>query len=244
VNEAELVGGVLFDVRDPAATELTLVELLTSPPDPFRAREAGLEPRLVETLRKSLPDDRRSVEMACARGAAWVLGRRSVATDTNWEVVASLPGGAALPVGLRRTTGETMIGLASTAQGRIRFAAPYVDESGISYLIDSIVSATQRGVTVEVFDPPAWEPARAAISALADAVAAGGDSARFHLVRAAVDAPFAHLKVMVVDASAAYVGSANITAAGLAGRNLELGVLVRGAEVSVIDRILDLYQAR
>jgi phosphatidylserine/phosphatidylglycerophosphate/cardiolipin synthase-like enzyme len=47
---------------------------------------------------------------------------------------------------------------------------------------------------------------------------------------------------MVVDAKAAYIGSANITAAGLAGRNLELGVLVRGDQVAVIDKILDLYQ--
>jgi phosphatidylserine/phosphatidylglycerophosphate/cardiolipin synthase-like enzyme len=57
------------------------------------------------------------------------------------------------------------------------------------------------------------------------------------------DAPFSHLKVMVVDASTAYIGSANITAAGLAGRNLELGVLVRGGRVDLIDRILDLYRA-
>jgi phosphatidylserine/phosphatidylglycerophosphate/cardiolipin synthase-like enzyme len=62
------------------------------------------------------------------------------------------------------------------------------------------------------------------------------------VVRATKDAPFAHLKVMVVDGATAYVGSANITAAGLAGRNLELGVVVYGAQVSVIDRILDLYQ--
>lgn len=30
--------------------------------------------------------------------------------------------------------------------------------------------------------------------------------------------------------------------AGLGGRNLELGVLVRGAQVAAIDRILDLYR--
>jgi phosphatidylserine/phosphatidylglycerophosphate/cardiolipin synthase-like enzyme len=59
---------------------------------------------------------------------------------------------------------------------------------------------------------------------------------------AVADAPFAHLKVMVVDVSAAYIGSANITAAGLGGRNLELGVLVRGTQVTVIGSILDLYQ--
>ncbi len=47
---------------------------------------------------------------------------------------------------------------------------------------------------------------------------------------------------MVIDGVAAYVGSANVTAAGLAGRNLELGVLVRGSKVAVIEGLLDLYQ--
>jgi phosphatidylserine/phosphatidylglycerophosphate/cardiolipin synthase-like enzyme len=63
------------------------------------------------------------------------------------------------------------------------------------------------------------------------------------VVRATKNAPFAHLKVMVVDSSTAYAGSANLTAAGLAGRNLELGVVVSGAQVAVIDRILDLYRS-
>jgi phosphatidylserine/phosphatidylglycerophosphate/cardiolipin synthase-like enzyme len=242
VNQPELVGGVLFDTEDPMKAGQVLVDLLTSEPDPSRARQAGLEPQLVETLRKALPDDHQSIEVACREGAAWVLGRRSVESEILWEVVASLPAGAALPLGLHRTTGETMVGLASSAEHRLRFAAPYVDEAGIGYLTDAIVSATRRGVTVDVFDSPEWEPARAAIRALANAIVAGGEYARFRLVRAAVDAPFAHLKVLVVDSSAAYVGSANITAAGLAGRNLELGVLVRGPDVRVIDRILDLYQ--
>jgi phosphatidylserine/phosphatidylglycerophosphate/cardiolipin synthase-like enzyme len=47
---------------------------------------------------------------------------------------------------------------------------------------------------------------------------------------------------MVVDGETAYVGSANLTESGLAGRNLELGVLVRGSQVVVIEHILDLYQ--
>jgi len=245
VEEAELVGGVLFDADDPVAAAQVLMELLTSvQPDSALARGAGLEPVLVESLKRKLPTDRGSLEMACATGAAWVLGRRSSMTEELWEVVASLPVGVPLPPGLRRTTGETMIGLASMARNRIRFAAPYIDESGISFLTDSIVAATRRGVTVELFDPESWEPARAATAALSEAVAANGDPARFRLVRTAAEAPFAHLKVMVVDASAAYIGSANITGAGLAGRNLELGVLVKGSQVAAIDRVLDLYQER
>src|SRR5262249_44646008 len=115
-------------------------------------------------------------------------------------------------------------------------------EHGIGFLADALAAATRRGVVVNLFDPVAWEPARAAMAALRDAVTATGDTSRLRLVRALPDAPFAHLKVMVVDGSAAYIGSANITAAGLAGRNLELGVLVRGSQVAVIDKILDFYQ--
>ena len=39
-----------------------------------------------------------------------------------------------------------------------------------------------------------------------------------------------HAKVVVVDDERAYVGSANLTAAGL-GRHVELGVEIEGAEV-------------
>jgi phosphatidylserine/phosphatidylglycerophosphate/cardiolipin synthase-like enzyme len=244
VHESELVGGVLFDAGDLVAAGRELLELLAADHvDAARARAVGLEPVLVESLKRKLPADPRAIELACASGVAWVLGRRSSRAEETWEVVASLPGGGGpLPPGLRRTTGETMIGLASTARDRIRLAAPYVDEPGIGFLADAIAAATRRGVVVELSDPAGWEPARAAMAALRDAVMASGDPLRLRLVRALPDAPFAHLKVMVVDGSTAYIGSANITAAGLAGRNLELGVLVRGSQVAVIDGILDLYQ--
>jgi phosphatidylserine/phosphatidylglycerophosphate/cardiolipin synthase-like enzyme len=244
VHESELVGGVLFDADDPVEAGRVLADLLTSDRvDAAHARALGLEPALVESLKRKLPADRRAIEVACASGAAWVLGRRSSQLKETWEVVASLPAdGGPLPRGLRRTTGETMIGLASTARDRIRLAAPYVDEPGIGFLADALAAATRRGVAVELFDPVRWEPARAAIAALRNAVTESGNSSSLRLVRALPDAPFAHLKVMVVDGSAAYIGSANITAAGLAGRNLELGVLVRGSQVAVINGILDLYQ--
>lgn len=243
MQEAELVGGVLLGASDPTSAAKVLLELLTSTrPDPAAARAAGLEPVLVESLKRKLRSDQSSLAIACASGAGWALGRRSSSTTEAWEVVASLPQGAPLPRGLRRTTGETMIGMAASARRLVRLSAPYVDEPGIRFLLDSIAASTARGVTVELFDPRAWEPARAAVEALERAVRLEGDPSRLRVVRATKDAPFAHLKVMVVDGATAYVGSANITAAGLAGRNLELGVVVYGAQVSVIDRILDLYQ--
>ncbi len=244
MHESELVGGVLFDADDPVDAGRVLVQLLTADTvDRSRARAAGLEPALVESLKRRLPPDRPSIELACANGAAWVLGRRSSQSKESWEVVATLPSDAmSLPRGLRRTTAETMIGLASTARQRIRLAAPYVDGRGLGFLTDAVAAATRRGVVVEVFDPIGWEPARAAIASLRDAVGTSGDPSNLRLVRSRPDTPFSHLKVMVVDGTAAYVGSANVTGAGLAGGNLELGVLLRGSQVAVIEGLLGVYQ--
>ena len=244
MHESELVGGVLFGADDPVEAGRVLVELLTAEwVDRSRARAAGLEPALVESLKRRLPSDRRSIELACASGAAWILGRRSAQSKESWEVVATLPWrGSPLPRGLRRTTAETMIGLASTARQRIRLAAPYVDERGLGFLADAMAAATRRGAVVQLFDPIGWEPARAAIASLRDAVGTSGDPSNLRLVRSRPDTPFSHLKVMVVDGIAAYVGSANVTGAALAGGNLELGVLVRGSQVAVIEGLLDLYQ--
>jgi len=111
----------------------------------------------------------------------------------------------------------------------------------MGFLVDAIVSATDRDVNVELFNPQSWAPAEGAIASLTDAIAERGNPEMFHLVHVVNDAPFAHLKVMVVDGTMAYIGSANITAAGLAGRNLELGVLVHGNEVQVIESVLDLF---
>jgi phosphatidylserine/phosphatidylglycerophosphate/cardiolipin synthase-like enzyme len=243
VDEAELVGGVLFAADNPVQAASVLLELLVADRvDPIRAREAGLEPVLVESVRRRLAREARSLELACAKGAAWLQGRRSAVREESWEVVASLRGSDPLPPGLRRTTGETMIGLVASAERNLRLAAPYMDEAGVGFLVDTILAATLRGVNVELFAPRWGETSLTAVSALAAAVRLSGNSRYFRLVRIAADAPFAHLKVLVADGTAAYIGSANITGAGLAGRNLELGVLVRGRDVEIINRVLDLYR--
>ena len=65
-----------------------------------------------------------------------------------------------------------------------------------------------------------------------------GDPNEFRVVHMSPEAPFGHLKVVTADAVTAYVGSANMTAAALLGRNIELGVLLTGDEVAVIERVL------
>src|SRR6266542_2280640 len=108
MDDAELVGGVLVGATDPRASGRELAHLLLAPrADRMAATRAGLHPDLVEVLRARFGTDTARVTTACSEGAAWVLGRQSVIVSDAWELVASLPGGTALPRGLHRTTGET-----------------------------------------------------------------------------------------------------------------------------------------
>ena len=123
-------------------------------------------------------------------------------------------------------------------------AAPFMDEQGVSYLEDSIVAATLRQVAIELIRPAQGKRAHASIASLHRSVRKRGDPARFTLLDTIEGGPFPHLKVMTVDGVAAYVGSANLTAAAFEGRNLELGVLIHGNQVEVIDEFLDMYTGR
>jgi phosphatidylserine/phosphatidylglycerophosphate/cardiolipin synthase-like enzyme len=244
VDDAELVGGVLIDATDPRQAAHQLADLLLAPrPDRIAATHAGLHPDLVEALRARIGDDSERVMLACHGGAAWVLGRRSVAVGEPWDLVASLPSGTALPPGLRRTTGETLVQLVAQATDTLRLAAPFIDRVGLSFIGDALAAATTRGVDIEILLPTRSTHADDALGELETTIRHSGTSANFRVSRLRFDAPWAHLKVMTSDSIAAYIGSANVTGAGIAGHNLELGVLVRGPAVVVVEQILDQYRA-
>jgi hypothetical protein len=75
-----------------------------------------------------------------------------------------------MPRGLRRTTGETLIALISAAQAHLRVVAPYIDESGVTVLMDAIVAATMRDIMVEVFEPRQSLKGQAAAALVAQTV--------------------------------------------------------------------------
>jgi phosphatidylserine/phosphatidylglycerophosphate/cardiolipin synthase-like enzyme len=136
-----------------------------------------------------------------------------------------------------------LVGLVSEAERSVRIVAPYVDETGLGIVAEVAAAATARGVVVEVFQQQRWkQPELDALWHLRDVVAEQGNSTRFTVAVLSADAPFGHLKVVTADGATAYVGSANMTAAALMGRNIELGVLLRGSDVAVIERVLDLYR--
>lgn len=243
MEDAELVGGVLLDAADPkrAADHLAKL-LLTRDSGRLTASQFGLDPDLVEVLRARMASDTERIVAACRSGAAWVLGRRSVGADETWELVGSLPGGTPLPEGIHRTTGETLIQLVAQAQRTLRIAVPFIDRPGLSYLADALAAATTRGVTVDILLPTRSTHADDALHYLADTIRQCGATDRVRVLRLYPDAPWSHLKVVTSDSNAAYIGSANITGAGIAGSNLELGVLVHGPTVRVVEKMIDLYR--
>jgi phosphatidylserine/phosphatidylglycerophosphate/cardiolipin synthase-like enzyme len=243
VEDAELVAGVLDRSPDPVASSRDLAALLTTAStDRAAARRVGLDPDLVDVLRGQFGNDVGRIRTACREGAVWVLGRRSVTVAEPWDLVASLPPGEMLPTGLRYTTAETLTHLVTAARRSLRLAAPFIDRSGLSFLGDALAAATQRGVALEVLLPTRSTHADDALQELRETIRRSGSIARFSVSRLRFDAPWAHLKVLTCDASSAYIGSANVTRAGLTGHNLELGVLVRGPGVAVVERVLDLFR--
>ena len=212
--------------------------------DRAAAIRANLHPDLVEVLRVRFSGDSARIASACREGAAWVLGRRSVTIAEPWDLVASLPAGTALPTGLRHTTGETLVQLVVQATSTLRLVAPFIDQPGLSFISDALAAATARRVRLEILLPTRSTHADDALEELRATIGHSGDANMFTVSPLRDDAPWAHLKVLTCDSSAAYIGSANVTGAGIAGRNLELGVLVRGHMVAVVEQILDEYRQR
>jgi len=243
MDDAELVGGVLVDANDSRQGARALSELLRArTADRQAAVKAGFDPVLVDVLRARFENNAERIELACTLGAAWVDGRRSVVIQDPWDIVASLPSGTPMPAGLRRTTGETLMHLVNQSSATLRIAAPFIDWPGISFIADALAAATVRGVTIQMLLPTRSTHAEGALNELEQAIERGGEIANFRIARLRYEAPWAHLKVIVSDSIAAYIGSANVTGAGITGQNLELGVLIRGQAVLVVERVLDLFQ--
>ncbi len=243
MDDAELVGGVLVDAPDPRVSARALVELLSSSgADDPATRAAGFDPELIDVLRRKLGTDSERIRAACELGAAWVMGRRSIVVTEPWDLVASLPPGIALPLGLHRTTGETLMQLVSQSTRTLRLVAPFIDWPGMSFLADALSAATTRGVRLQILVPTRSTHAAGALRELEAHLVRHGEVRNYSVAALRDDAPWAHLKVLSSDSVAAYIGSANVTGAGLAGSNLEFGILVRGPAVAIVERVVDLFR--
>lgn len=168
-----------------------------------------------------------------------MLGMRSAqAANLKWEAVISVPARRALPNGISRTTGETLVLLIREAKRHLRIAAPFFDVEGVSYLIPPLLAAAERGVTVAVAASRTGASV-VALRRLLSEFARAGRGSQMAAGFPESDKSWSHLKVVTADSMTAYVGSANMTGAALSGRNLELGVLVRGHAVAQIEQAIE-----
>ena len=132
--------------------------------------------------------------------------------------------------------------LVVSATRRIRIVAPFMDRKAMSFLSDALAAATARGVSIEVLSPTRSTHAAGALADLEATILHEGRISNYSVVGLRADAPWVHLKVLSSDTTAAYIGSANVTTAGIGGPNLELGILVRGPAVETVHQLLDLFK--
>ena len=155
----------------------------------------------------------------------------------SWAPVATLPSelrAVLRPPAVRETAG-VLLELIDGATTTLTLATPFVDSGGISFLSEALVGAGRRGVVANVITSPGQA------SMFADLARQWSSKANSRLrvieVRTDLSALGSHAKIMVADGERAYVGSANLTSAGL-GRHIEIGIEVEGPHVGELVRIL------
>jgi phosphatidylserine/phosphatidylglycerophosphate/cardiolipin synthase-like enzyme len=230
-----LIGGVLFGTSDPLSTGRAIATWIAD--GTALPTEARPDDQLLETARRALVGrPREEIIRWCDAGAAWVLGYRSAPQRPGWDVVISQPRALHLPEGIVRTTGETVVAIVSHAHERIAIASPFIDREAIDVLLPPLLAAAERGVDILVLTQRTTGPSP--LERVKDAFAQRGLHARLRVHQAIDPQPWPHMKVVVGDVNEGYIGSANMTGNALLGRNLELGVFLRG-DLTPILRVFD-----
>ncbi|MGH9090803.1 MAG: phospholipase D-like domain-containing protein [Acidimicrobiales bacterium] len=155
----------------------------------------------------------------------------------TWAPVATLPPEIRLlmrPPPVRQTAG-VLLGLIDRSTECITLAAPFVDSAAVHHLRGSLVAAMRRGVRVKVLTSIGrggeWTPR------VDDALGTPRCNLTVTELHTEISTLGSHAKVLLVDRTEGYVGSANLTAAGL-GRHVEIGVELSGPQVDELARLL------
>jgi hypothetical protein len=155
----------------------------------------------------------------------------------GWDLVVTLPPGlrdAMRPPALPQT-GGVLLELLERATDRLALAAPFVDRAAVDFVAPSLVDAGHRGADVRILTSPGALPAFDGLVASWATVPTG--VLRLTEVATVLSPLGSHAKVVVVDGTVAYIGSANLTTGGLA-RHIEIGVKVFGPQVADLERLL------
>jgi hypothetical protein len=159
-------------------------------------------------------------------------------TRSCWHPVATVPAplrSVIRPPVMRQTAG-VLLDLLDRAETEVRVAAPYVDDPAVEFLTDALLDCGRRGVEVHVLSSVGMG---ARFDALGHRWPDGALDASLTVAEVVTRlSPIgSHAKVVLADSLRGYVGSANLTSAGM-GRHVEVGVLVEGPHVSDFQRVL------
>jgi phosphatidylserine/phosphatidylglycerophosphate/cardiolipin synthase-like enzyme len=208
-------------------------------------RRAGLrEPvgqwRACLTLLGVLTEDRR-LDEAAARDVATALQLVGDSFEPRpfpgrWTLVATVPPDVAVRPAMRRTAG-LIVEQIERARRSLLLAAPFVDASALQFLGPPLLTAAGRGVQVRMLTSADFAPVVRELGDRWPTNCAGGPLIVATAPTTTLSTLGSHAKVVVVDDERAYVGSANLTAAGL-GRHVELGVEIEGTQVQELSRLL------
>lgn len=207
-------------------------------------RRAGVrEPigqwRACLTLLGVFTEDRR-LDEAVARDVAAALRLVGDSFDSRpvpgrWALVATVPPDVTVRPPMRRTAG-VIVGQIERARRSLLLAAPFVDASALQFLGSPLLAAAERGIQVRILTSADSAPV---VRELGERwPTCGGRPLVVAITPAtALSTLGSHAKVVIADGERAYVGSANLTAAGF-GRHVEIGVEIEGAEVEELSRLL------
>lgn len=156
-----------------------------------------------------------------------------------WAPVATLPSELRpllRPPPLRQTAG-VLLDMIDHAAEKTQLAAPFVDPHAVAFLAESLLGAARRSVDVTVITSLGQGVHFAELSRRWSADHEARGRLRVTEVQTHLSSLGSHAKVIVVDSRRGYVGSANLTAAGL-GRHVEIGVELAGPQVAELTAVL------
>jgi phosphatidylserine/phosphatidylglycerophosphate/cardiolipin synthase-like enzyme len=132
-------------------------------------------------------------------------------------------------------TAGVVVELLERARIRVDLAAPFADLTAVEFLTPSLLHSGRKGVGVHILTSQDATPAFAGL--LGRWPGEAGGPLHVTEVTTGLSPLGSHAKVAIVDGEIAYIGSANLTAAGL-GRQIEIGVEVTGPQVADLERLL------
>lgn len=160
-------------------------------------------------------------------------------TRSEGDLVWTLPSG--LEVGGVQADSYVQEAVLAISQSSttVLLVSPYLEPRGVGRLVDALLEALSRSVSVTVVTHEADDLSSMASSALKqlrrESVGLPGRLTVFTV--AATPQVLLHLKILTCDGKRALVGSANVTGKGF-GHNLEAGVVLGEEQAREIERVM------